>query len=124
MSEKLTQKQLDKKLKYWQKILSLRDWDIRAEIVPLNTMSNPSHAGEIEWDLQGRAASLTLVREQDYPSDAVDKTDIETTLVHELLHLHLAAIRSKYGDCENYVLFEEQAINALAKGYIKLHRKG
>lgn len=120
----MTDKQLQKLLKKWQKILYLRDWEIRAELVPVNQMPNLGQVGEVEWDLQCRAAHIRLVQEKDYPTDAVSKTDFETTLVHELLHLHLAPIHTEHAQDGNFMLYEEQAINTLAKSLIKLHRKG
>lgn len=120
----MTDKRLQKLLKKWQKILHLRDWEIRVEFVPVKEMPNIGQVGEVEWDLQCRAAEIRLVVEEDYPTDTVSKTDVETTLVHELLHLHLAHLRTACEQGENYVLHEEQAINALAKSLIKLHRKG
>ena len=124
MSEKLTQKQLDKKLKYWQKVLELRDWHIKARIVKSKDMPTKYYAGCVSWDLQYKAAKISILDFEDIPTDVIAEPDMEETLVHELLHLQLAPIHNDFGESTGYEMKEEQVINSLARALTKLHRKG
>lgn len=123
MGKILNEKQLAKRLKYWQKKLGLSDWEIDASICRANHMG-AERAGEINWTLQNKQASIRLLDPTDYPDLGVFEQDMEGTLVHELLHLHHAPINDYYSkDCEQYTLYEEWAINAVADALIKLERK-
>lgn len=99
----------------WQRTLKLSDWDVNAKLVPHREM--PDAVGHIRWDLDEKSADIRLITPEDYQSDALRPYNIEETLVHELLHLHLATFDMSD---EPKRLALEQAINAIARALVKL----
>ncbi|WP_160112318.1 hypothetical protein [Salicibibacter kimchii] len=116
-----TQEELEQKLVYWQKILKLQDWDISIE---KKKMIGEDFEGNVQCFLESKEAFISILDEDYRPDDSLGEHDMEETLVHELLHLHLYPISEIAEDKPNYDLFEEQAINALAKAYVYLDRRG
>lgn len=115
----LNSKQLQDKLKYWQKCLRLQDWDIEAEIVPMSKLQETWHRGECEWIEQLRAAKIYILSADDYKnSGSICSYDMEQTLVHELLHLHFVSI-----DIDKYYMPIEQAIEAISRALISMERE-
>ena len=100
---KVTQKQLDHIVAYWQRVLSLGDWEISAHLVPIAKLPD-GVAGMSHGDARCQCAALLVLRPEDYPSlaernglrekrGAEITRDIEDTVVHELVHLRLRAFR-------------------------------
>lgn len=120
----LTEEQLQEKLAYWQKILRLSDWIITVRIARERDMNLSGCAGEISWSLNNKAASIRILDEIDCPQDLMYPQDMEKTLVHELLHLHLAPVSECYGKNEDiYSLFEEQAIESISHALVRVSRE-
>lgn len=114
--------QLKDKLIYWQKKLRLQDWIIDAKIVRQRDMSQPDRVGEISSNLHNKVALISILDPVDY--DDWGKQDMESTLVHELLHLHFAGIDYHFGNNDNvYHVLEEQAIESITSGLISSERK-
>lgn len=124
MGKHMNQAQLEKKLKYWQKVLKLRDWNIKAFVTTTKDMPTNEHAGTVAWDLQCKAATICVLDLDEISKDTISEGDMEETLVHELLHLHLAYINETYNNSKSYEVAEEQAINSITKALVQLHRKG
>lgn len=101
----------------WQEILRLQDWDVKTGIFRSRDMTLGGE-GECEWNLERKMASIRLMNPIDYPEGAMIPMDMENTLVHELLHLHFAPFFS-----EDKSIEQEQAINAITDGLVKLSRK-
>ncbi|MFD1450845.1 hypothetical protein [Oceanobacillus sojae] len=120
----LTEEQLQEKLAYWQKILRLSDWIITVRIARERDMNLSGCAGEISWSLNNKAASIRILDEIDCPQDLMYPQDMEKTLVHELLHLHLAPISDHFSnDNDIYTVFEEQAIDCIADALVRVSRE-
>lgn len=120
----LTEEQLQEKLAYWQKVLRLSDWVISAKITRERDFSRGGRAGEIEWVIHNKTAAVRMLDSVDYPEGLIEDQDMEQTLVHELLHLHLAPIRYNYGNNEDvYEIFEEQAIDSIATALVRVSRE-
>ncbi|MBD8007456.1 hypothetical protein [Bacillus norwichensis] len=110
-----TQAQLEQKLKEWQQRLRLQDWIIKVGIVREKQFCVADRAAEVVWTLEKKMASIRILDPLDYPEDCMEPQDMESSLVHELLHLHLAPLRYHFGDkSEIYDTFEEQAIESIA----------
>lgn len=99
----------------WQRTLKLLDWDVSVKLVPHREM--PDAIGHVRWDLDEKTADIRLIMPEDYPSGALRPYNIEETLVHELLHLHLVTFDMSD---EPKRLALEQAINAIARALVKL----
>lgn len=108
----------------WQEVLRLRDWEVVAELVD-GTLSN-GRLGSVAYNTNHRTALITIASEVD---DTLTNTrvlvpDQEVSLVHELLHLHMAPLdgyldKDTTGTAE---IFLEQAINAQAELLVQLRR--
>src|SRR4029078_896158 len=79
-------------LQVWQARLNLKDWNIRVQLVHANELE-PGTLGNIHWDASNKRATIDVLSSYDYtlPTNAMLK-DMEVTVVHELVHLHLAAL--------------------------------
>jgi hypothetical protein len=83
----MTEKQLGAALSRWQKRLRIQDWDIEIEVVDRSTIIDRAEGDCLGachcMDTKKRAHILLL-----HPADIrSDEDDIETVLVHELLHV-------------------------------------
>lgn len=103
--------QLQKELQFWQTVLRLRDWSIRAE---LSESLDPGVMGECECHAEKRWAVIRLRPFSNGLGELESCTfgeeyNMQETLVHELLHCVFAAISP-----EENALAIEQGINVLA----------
>jgi hypothetical protein len=117
-----TDEQLLEKCLEWQKILRLQDWDVRISIVRQSGFTNAESNAEISVNVQHKLAQLRILDPIDYDHSSVNPQDMERSLIHELLHIHLWAFTT---DLEGpFVDMEEQALNMIALGLIGLYRRG
>lgn len=100
----------------WQKVLRLQDWDVR--ITFARHFDIPERLGQCSWILNKKAANIEILIPGDFNHSSEWRQDIEKTVVHELLHLHFAPI-DKDDSTEQPT---EQAIEALAGGFVSLKR--
>lgn len=77
----MDQKKLAHLTKLWQKRLRLQDWQVTTLLVPDSEM--PELLGEIPLDGTELKATLHINK------DLVTPDNMESTIVHELLHLRL-----------------------------------
>lgn len=110
--------ELKSRLAEWQKILRLQDWIIDVSICRERDMRLSDNCGECEWNLYKKMAWIRILDPVDYPPDSMKPQDMELTLVHELLHLHLAPL-----DDDKKDIAIEQAIEAISGGLVDVHRK-
>lgn len=115
--------ELQAKCAEWQKILRLQDWIIYPSVCRARDFNLPKSQAEIEPVLQKRMATIRILDQVDYPPDSVEPQDMELSLVHELLHIHLFPLFADRED-EMRQVAEEQAIEAISRGLIALARKG
>ena len=80
----------------------------------------PKTLGNIRWDTDARTATIGVLSTQNYqlPYQAM-LDDMEFTIVHELVHLHLASLPRS--DASRRV--EEHAVNELAKALLNLAKR-
>lgn len=110
------EEQLEEACERWQSALRLRDWDVEVRIV-----RGLERTGSVTYDVGLRCAIISLLDPQDYPADAIQEQDHERTLVHELLHLHFAALDSLIVATPGDVVLE-QGINSCATLMVELLR--
>lgn len=121
----LTRGQLTKVFSYWVHALRLADWDLT--LIPNVRSCNLGDrvAGDIDVLLTKKVAVIRLLDPEQYPTDCA-AFDIELTVVHELLHIHFAALQEIAGlDRDHgirHTLAIEQPINAIARGLVDARR--
>jgi hypothetical protein len=100
----------------WQQRLDLKDWKVRVDLVRPTSLE-PKTLGNIHWDINTKEATICVLSAYDYtlPTPAM-LDDMEFTIVHELVHLHLSAL--PHTDAS--VLPEEHAVNELARALLQL----
>ena len=124
----LDEAKLNQYLQKWQNILRLRDWDIKLELV-----TKPwRKTGDVKIDQADKTAILLI------NNCNPKQTDIETVIIHELLHIKLwsmdqmieSLLKCVYGGDEDdpkysfaYTQFMELlevTTQDLTKGYVEL----
>jgi hypothetical protein len=103
-------------LHVWQERLNLTNWDIHVQLVRPKALE-PKTLGNIHWDLNSRQATIDVLSAYDYKLPLPEMlNDMEFTVVHELVHLHLASLpRSSATRMK-----EEYAVNQLARALLNL----
>lgn len=105
----------------WQSALRLQDWDIKAQFARQSKFNISEAQGECRWVLSKKAALIFILDPIDYPTDTLWAQDPECTLVHELLHCHMAPFDDfDYGSPKDVAV--EQAIDLIAKALVALKR--
>ena len=77
----------------WQKQLGLSDWTIQCDLVGVKDMDSAYNAGHTDFDTSRRLARIKIARREELKCDfsSVEAIPtIESTIVHELIHLVLA----------------------------------
>ena len=113
--EELRPAQAIKLLRTWQKRLRLQDWEIALSFVKSLDMSGPN-LGEIKIYPDHRAADICLLREEDYPQNLPWYVDMESVLVHELLHIHFNPLSSPEKNVQEDAAIES-IVPALINGW-------
>lgn len=116
----VTQAQLERRCRYWQKILGLSDWTVVAGFARSEAMSDDGNQGECHVSFENREARIRILHPVDYPETSFVPQDWELTLVHELLHLHLDPIYRRVRGLAEELL--EQTIQQVARSLIQLER--
>jgi hypothetical protein len=89
----LTQDQLVDRLAFWQRVLRLQDWDVSVSIVRRHDLRCESALAEGTIS-QYRRAQLRVLDPADWgPREWPIERDMEASLLHELIHLHLHDLR-------------------------------
>lgn len=114
-TELYNQEWLDERLQHWQGLLRLGDWKATVQMVPQSDLDD-GVAGHCAFDEGQKVALIRLMRPEDLPNlrSLAFSYDVEHTLVHELLHLHL--LDAEFEQQKN----EEFAINAIADALLSL----
>lgn len=117
----VNQAQAEELLAEWQRILRLQDWNIKIDIRRDREMELQSSMAEVHWTIEKKAAIMHLLDPIDYQNDYFP-IDHEVSIVHELLHLHMAGFDAKFDTPEGVA--QEQAINAISTALVFLKRRG
>ncbi len=106
-------------LRKWTRILRLLDWDIEVEVKRYHEM--PHDLGRAHVNRAGKQARIELLDPFDFCLACTwTDRDMEITLVHELLHVHLP------GDLdagEGTSVMYEAGIDAIAQALVREHRR-
>jgi hypothetical protein len=111
---------------FWQKVLRLQDWDVKLAVVRFHELEDGNLFGQSSWIISKRYAAIKILDCRDYHLGHWWDRDQEETLVHELLHLHLAPLKAasnwRDGSLEMYAL--ENVIETIASSLLFLKRAG
>ncbi len=115
----VTDEQAQDWLKLWQKRLRLEDWKIGVKIVRIWELEHGT-LGHIDWSSTHRTAVIKVLNPADYelPADQIP-ADMELSIVHELVHLHLSVLplnKSSRGA-------EEQVVSMIADALVNLEHR-
>lgn len=108
-------------LKFWQSLLKLDAWQIKAQICRQQDMPGDAAQGNSTYVFSKRQAIISLLDPLDFPRNTLFGQDMEQTLVHELLHLSFAGFTPEDDDSLEYALME-QTIDSLATLLVMLVR--
>lgn len=109
-----TQAEAESALAEWQEILLLRDWDIKIDICRTRDMTFDG-AAEVHYKKGKKLAIIHILDPLDYENKYWEQ-DHETSLVHELLHLHTCLFVSDED------VHEERAVDAISRALVRLKR--
>jgi hypothetical protein len=82
----LTQAELDKLCALWQKRLRLQDWRVTVKLVRKYDL--PDCYAECVPHSRTKIAKIKIADPSDRDPEWVDETELEWSLVHELMHLY------------------------------------
>lgn len=100
---------LDKRAALWKARLKLDAWSLSVKVCD-GAELRPNTLGNIHWDAEKKSAVIRILNHRG------DLAKMERTLVHELVHLELAALpKTDAGRAE-----EEDAVSRLADAFLAL----
>lgn len=113
----MTSQQLLKLCRTWQKRLRLEDWDVALCFAPPHAMSKPDALGQVQACAERKDALIKILRPEDWTDSPFGDT-VETTLVHELVHIHTIPIHEGANGASRR-LAEEQALSGLVPALVE-----
>ncbi|HUB83888.1 MAG TPA: hypothetical protein VMB03_34070 [Bryobacteraceae bacterium] len=110
---------LNARLAFWQQRLNLQDWKLSV-VASHPSELKPETLGNIHWDTPTKTAVVRVLSISDYKMACpAALSDMELTVVHELVHLTLSPLRSSATNREE----EEHTVNQIAEALLKLDRQ-
>ena len=115
----VTNEQVHDWLHLWQRRLRLEDWKVDVKIVRIWDLEQGT-LGHIDWSIPHKTATIKVLNPADYelPKDKIPM-DMELSIVHELVHLHLSALPLSKGSRNA----EEQVVSMIADALVSLERQ-
>lgn len=106
-------------LHVWQKRLRLEDWKIDVKVVRVWELEQGT-LGHIDWSIPHKTATIKVLNPSDYelPKDKIP-ADMELSVVHELVHLHLAVLPLNKSSRNA----EEQVVSMIADALVSLEHE-
>lgn len=122
MSRIYNQEQLEALLEEWKNRLCLQDWDIAIGIYRATEFYNEG-VGENTYNISSAKATIRIIDPCDYPKNTKFPQDMETTLVHELLHLKFACFEPEENTSLQHAIWE-RTIQTIARTMVEMkHEK-
>lgn len=114
----VSEAQVQRWVKSWQKRLALEDWEINSRVVPSRDLK-PDTLGNLRWNSANKTAMIRVMDPCDYDLPSAEiPADIEYTIVHELVHLQLAMLPKGSGSKD----IEERVVNQIGEALLSLER--
>ncbi len=108
--------------KKWIRRLKLQDWEIVWKIVRKSELPE-SKSGQCDTVVPKKIARISVLHPEDADPRWITPYDFELTIVHELLHPHLAPWQLLYDLGDQSELLLEQAVHALSKSFLEADRQ-
>jgi len=116
--EATAQKFVSQALQVWQARLNLKDWNIHVQLVHPNQLE-PKTLGNVHWNINNKHATIDVLSSYDYTLPMSPMlNDMEMTVVHELIHLHLAVLPRSDATRRN----EEYVVNQISRALLDLSK--
>ena len=114
----VSSEQVHDRLHLWQKRLHLEDWKVEVRIVRIWDLEQGT-LGHIDWSAGQKSAVIKVLNPADYelPKDKVP-TDMELSIVHELVHLRPSALPLNKSSRNA----AEQVVSMIANALVDLER--
>jgi hypothetical protein len=107
------------RLKMWQQRLGLTHWRVSLEVVRASALRGHS-IGDITPDLATWTATIRLLDPADYqPTEDQMRADVESIVVHELIHLSLTPALAAVRADETTRRQEEAAVQNITAAILK-----
>jgi len=115
----VTDEQVHDWLHLWQKRLRLEDWKVDVKIVRIWELEQGT-LGHIDWSIPHKTATIKVLNPADYelPKDKIP-ADMELSIVHELVHLHLSVLPLNKSSRNA----EEQVVSMIADALVSLEHE-
>lgn len=114
----VTQAQVDEWTRSWQKRLDLGEWNVTTLIVRVSDLK-PDTLGNLKWNSSNKTAVIKVLNPLDYDLPPAEiPTDIEYTIVHELIHLQLSVLPHD-GSSK---ITEEKVVNRISEALFQLEK--
>jgi len=115
----VTDEQVHDWLHIWQKRLRLEDWKVDVKIVRIWELEQGT-LGHIDWSIPHKTATIKVLNPADYelPKDKIP-ADMELSIVHELVHLHLSVLPLNKSSRNA----EEQVVSMIADALVSLEHE-
>lgn len=107
--------------KKWQKILKLEDWEICPHWADEGELENDNELANIFPVVQRKHACIYVLNPEAAEKLEGFPSNIESTILHELLHLHFALFLHEENPV--YMMIEEQAIHAITGAFESVMEK-
>lgn len=109
----MTQAQIDRLCRTWQKRLRLQDWKVTVKLTPESEMP-ANHWARIEWDDEDMTALMLFQDDQ-------EGAQAEENFVHELVHLRVQELTHKKdsGFIDNPAV--ERTVNLLTDCFLQAY---
>jgi hypothetical protein len=108
---------------FWQRRLLLQDWEIIYKISRKADFTNKESMAEVVYKQNKKQAVIKVVDPADYDFGEDYPQDHEKSLVHELVHLHLASFDSATEKCRLAERDLEIAVDSLARALVRTLRE-
>lgn len=107
---------VQERLAIWQQRLKLADWKISVTMTRRDDLK-PKTLGATRWDKDKKSATIWVLDPSEYKLAFPDiLSDLELTVVHELVHLELSSLPRSEASRSN----EEHAVNRIAEALMAL----
>lgn len=102
-------------LNEWQERLHLQDWLIAIALVNAEDMELEGTAGECDVQWVNKCGTISILKQEDMPTDMIMKQPQEQTLIHELLHFKFYALEDRSREENYFEMKQHQLLEELSK---------
>jgi|WetSurMetagenome_2_1015567.scaffolds.fasta_scaffold19622_8 hypothetical protein len=109
----MTQKNLEKVCKEWQRKLRLQDWKVRIRFGLASEMTSEGRIGETRISFNNKSATIIILPEEQWGEDVW--ASMASVVRHELLHLHFEPAVKDEKAVDRWMV--EAAIECIAEAF-------